>query len=59
MNRRFYNDLGGRCKPVNNEFRSQYEREGLKLKVIEAVGFIAGVGIAICLTALALYLSRP
>lgn len=59
MTKRFYDTLDGKCKPVNNEFRSQYEREGLKLRVIEAVGFIAGVGIAICLTALALYLSRP
>lgn len=38
--RSFYDDLGGRCKPVNNEFRSQYDRDSRKVLALEIIGFI-------------------
>lgn len=43
----------------NADFKNQYERLTWKERALQAVSFVAGVCIAICLTALALILSRP
>ena len=57
MTKRFYDDLDGKCKPINNEFRSQYERLNWKELALSVVSFIAGALVIVLSAAAVLILT--
>lgn len=45
ISKRFYDTLDGRCRPVNNEFRSQYDRSSRKYTLIRWAAYLLSLAI--------------